>query len=137
MVLCFCNTRDMKQLMIDELKKLHKTTLNKKEGQNVQKAFGETMSYKKLNKLNNICENVVLFYSSLCNFDAGIEYFNKTIIEKDKEIKLYILLKSLFSFNEPQLMLKLINDNLNVKPRDRILKMKEYIEKNNELPEYF
>lgn len=136
-ILYYCNTHDMKQMMIDELKLFYGAILAQPEGENARLAYGEKMSYEKKEKLNNISESLVLFYGALSEFENAVKYFNEMYIEKNKEIKLYVLLQELFSFKEPQVMLKVINDNIHVKPRESVLNIKKFIEQNNELPQYF
>ena len=95
--------------------------------------------YDKRSNLNNITEIVFKCYAKLFEFENGIRYFKNHQIEDDQEVKLYILIKLLFREKQKEIILEeLKNAQKNgVKPRESLLKMKQYIEEKNSLPDYF
>ena len=91
--------------------------------------------YKEIN--NYLVEVVIKLYIELCEYDTAIEYFNKYHIQRDKEVSLYIILQILRGYELKDYWLREYEDAVekSVKPRESLMKMYNYIRKNNEFPE--
>ena len=134
--LSYCQSSDMKELVIVKCNLLYDETMaitEKPEG-HFDSRF--KMSYSKKNKLNNITGLGVRAYGLLYEFDKAIAYFDHNFFESNSEVKLYILVSILFSYQNHEFILKVLNKDKTIKMRKSLVDLKEYIEKNNCLPNY-
>jgi len=94
--------------------------------------------YEKTKKLNNLTEIIFRSYAELDEFDNAIAYFTKHQIEHEQEILLYVLIQLLMGYNKTELVLNELTkaENDKIKLRERLLKLKVFIEKNDKLPKY-
>jgi hypothetical protein len=77
-------------------------------------------------------------YASFEDFDNGISDFRENYRASRPEIGLYVLVSSLWSCREKDLVLKVINEaeKSGIKPRQSLLDLKGKIEKEGVLPKY-
>jgi hypothetical protein len=135
--LTFCNTNDMRNLVIAKGKAIFQEMKMIPEQKIDYNSQWAGMNYEKRKKLNNITELVARAYCSQYEFNEAIEHFMNNHIEREAEIKIYILVKILFSFKNHEHILKALNRDKTIVLRKSLVDLKEYIEKNNSLPEYF
>jgi len=89
-VLEFLTTPDLKEIAIKQCDSLRDDGLPNKT---------EKSSYSWTNRRENLALFGLFVYISLCEHDAGIKYFQQHYpTQKDKEIKLYVLLRWLFTY---------------------------------------
>lgn len=69
--------------------------LLKEQVENWKAKYKKESSYENEEYLNYFVECIVQIYFDLCEIQEGIKYFHKQYIEKNKEIKEYILLEML------------------------------------------
>ncbi|MEA3497185.1 MAG: hypothetical protein U9R42_14250 [Bacteroidota bacterium] len=128
----YCQTPDMKELAVKELKRLWE----KKNKEVVRGSSWSTNLYDKERKLNNYTEFAFRYYAHLFDFENAIKIYKTKYIEKDKEVKLYILIRLLFKFKEKDLIHNELKVARDIKQRDSLQKMLSFIEKNDSLPKY-
>lgn len=129
----YCQTPAMKEMAIDKLLKMREEFKKKPI---VTKNSWSNEEYRKNEKLNYYTEFIFRLYAHLFEFEKGIKDFNLNSIQNTKEVSLYILIRMLFGFEKKQLIVREIEKNMKIKPRESLLKLKDYIKKNNKLPEY-
>lgn len=131
-----CETPDMREQALKAANKFRDETEKIPDNPDYfyKKKYG--MSYEKINKLNLLTELIIKIYIELFNINSAVEFFKKYYIESDAEIKLYILIRFLFNANQPEIIVKEIENNMKVKPRGNLINLLNYIKKNGELPEY-
>ena len=70
--------------------------------------------------LNNYVECILEIYLTMSEYECAINYFHKNYIEKDKEVKEYILLEKLEELKSTKEWIKEYERNRNIKFRDSI-----------------
>ena len=93
------------------------------------------LSYQKVEKINNLSEIVLRANCMLHNYKDGIAFFRSNSIERDLEVTLYVLVRILLDYNNPEVILAEINKSMDVKPRESLLKLRDFITKHHALPE--
>ena len=83
-------TTDAKNMAIELLKE---------QVEKWKEKYKKQSSYENEAQINRLVECIVQIYFELCEVQNGIKYFHKQYIEKDKEIKEYILLDMLEEAN--------------------------------------
>ncbi len=137
----FLKTPDLKDMSIARAKKIleqyrQKHNLKKITGKSGYNWSGD-FEYKK--KMELLATLGFICYCYLNEFDNAAAFLKKNIVERDREVKLYILLRLLFDFNLPGLWLSEYEAAVagKVQPRDGLKKTYRYIKENGTLPEYF
>ena len=82
---------------------------------------------------------MLYLYFELCEYQDGIDYYNKYYTERTDEVKLYILLKHICSYDLHELWLSEYEKALanNVNTRDGLRKVYEFVKKNDRFPEVY
>jgi hypothetical protein len=114
--------------------------LKTKEAPNKQKkGLSGISDYKRNRKLNNLVEMAFLCYGELQEFDTAIEYFKAHYVENDPEVKLYILLRFLFLFQQEELFIQEYENALKekTKPRKQLREFYEKVKATGEFPAYY
>ena len=134
-ILSYLKTTDLLEMAIEENDKL----MQIEKGKPVSKARQDYSQYDKEENLNNLAEFGFYCYVKLYEMDKAIEYFKRNYFETDREIKLYVLLRLLFSVNQRDLYIREYESAIKngIKPRDRLVKMYEFTKESDHLPEYF
>ncbi len=81
--------------------------------------------------VNNLAKMAFHCYAQLSEFEEGIEFFNTHCIDKDEEVKLYVIVRSLADFyNQPELILNQITRAMakGVRPRPTLIELAKSIE---------
>ncbi len=127
----YIQTPDMLYLTIDISRQKRQKLAN------TEKTTKGDYEYEVEKKLNNYTELVFRCYASLYEFDNALSDYQKYAIEREEEVKLYILVSLLFGYEKKDLILKLITENeKKMALRERLIKMKNYILEKDELPKY-
>ncbi len=90
-------------------------------------------------KVNALVELGFRTYIRLGEHTNAYVFFEKHHIEKDQEIKLFVLIRHLFKENKPELILHAIDSatSKGIKPRNATRDLHDYILQHNSLPESF
>lgn len=90
-------------------------------------------------KINAHVKLVVKLKLSLHDYDDAIKYFHRHYKERDKEVALYILLWSLYSYDLKDYWLREyeVGVQKGIKPRNSLQKTYDYITENNQLPDTY
>ncbi len=128
----YCETAPMKELAIEKLKELWEI----KNKQHAKKDSWRNEEFYKNEKLNNYTEFIFRFHGHLFNFEEAIKFFNANFIDRDAEIKLYVLIRLLFGFNEKDLIKRELKANKGIDLRDSLVDLLNFIEQNDKLPDY-
>ncbi len=135
----YCQTPAMKEMVISTAKDILVKVKNepeKKDAFFMSSTRTNEMSYEKREKVNNLVEIIFRAHCYLYEFSIGAAFAQSNLIERDKEITLYIVVRILFGFNNHEQILKEIESNMSIKPRESLLKLRDYILKNKKLPDY-
>jgi hypothetical protein len=100
---------------------------------------GWSDDYKYMDNLNNLTELVFRSYAGLYEINNAISYYKELYIEKDPEIKLYILVAHLLmQFGEKDAALHELQEaeKQGIKLRSSLISLKDFIIKNDSFPEY-
>jgi hypothetical protein len=105
-----------------------------------KKPFVEDFStkYRRERKTNNLAEMGFRIHGSLFQYEEAIEFFNKYAVERDEEVKLYILISLLFE-NQQKAHIKSVLESAvasGVKLRSSLTKLLATIQTQNQLPKY-
>lgn len=132
----FLTTSDLKYLAIKKASELW-PVINK-EPVEKPKWGSDISEYGKNRKLNNLTEIIFRCYAHLYEFQNAIENFEKYYIDKNPEVKLYILVDLLFKFEQKDLIVSVLDkaEQNGIKPRKALLGLRDYIKKNNKTPDY-
>ncbi len=97
-----------------------------------------TERYYKIRKINNLTEMGLHLYLGLYEIDAGIKFYNKYYKEQSDEVKLYILVSILMTYNETKKIEELLKNALKnkIELRKSLLNCLSHIENTGELPNY-
>ncbi len=95
-------------------------------------------SYKIQDTKNNLAELGLRLYLKLYEIENGIDFFHKYYNEENKEIKLYVLIRILFYEKETQKIKEELQKAIKngIELRDSLINLLEYINKNNDLPNF-
>ncbi len=95
-------------------------------------------SYKIKDTKNNLAELGLRLYLKLYEIEKGIDFFYKYYNEENKEIKLYVLIRILFYEKETQKIKEELQKAIKngIELRDSLINLLEYINKNNDLPNF-
>lgn len=100
-----------------------------------QRAYrAERADYKKYyirDAINNLSRFAFHCYAQLDEFEEGIKFFNTHYIERDEEVKLYIVVQALHSFyDQPEIILDQITKAMakGVRPRRELMELAKSIE---------
>ncbi|MCP4347843.1 MAG: hypothetical protein GY795_20260 [Desulfobacterales bacterium] len=136
-VLEFLSSPDAKELAVESCDELLQEikALPKKS----KKAWHDDSEYVRNEKINNLVEMAFLSCGQLSQFERGIQYFQTNYIEKSPEIKLFVLLHLLFSFQQTGFFVQEYENALKrgIKPREKLTEIYENIQEKGEFPEYF
>lgn len=136
-VLEFLDSPDSKELAVEVCDELLQEI--KVLPQKPKKALYDQSEYDRNKKINNLVEMVFLCYGQLNEFEQAIKYFQANHIDTSPEVKLYILLRFLFSFQQTGLFIQEYENALKrgIKPREQLEKMYKKILKTGKLPKHF
>ncbi len=127
----YIQTPDMLYLTIDISGKKRQELVKNKKSTKYQ------YEYEVNEKLNNYTKLIFRCYARLYEFDNAIIDYQKNMIESSEEVKLYILVWLLLDYKQKDLILKIITEaEKKISLREGLVKMKNYILKNDELPKY-
>ncbi len=101
-------------------------------------SFYSNDRFKKNRKNNNLTQLVFRLYASLFEYDKAIIFYEKNYYEDSNEVKLYVLIRLLFSHRQKDLILKEMEKAIadNIKPRENLLNLVKEIKQTGQLPEY-
>ncbi len=127
----YIQTPDMLYLTIDISEKKRQELVKNKKSTNYH------YEYEVKEKLNNYTKLIFRCYARLYEFDNAIIDYQKNMIESSEEVKLYILVWLLLDYKQKDLILKIITEaEKKISLREGLIKMKNYILENDELPKY-
>lgn len=128
---------DSKEMAVEQCKQLIKELQKSKQASSKKSWLLDSSDYQREEKINNLVEMVFRINIELCEFDEATRFFNKNYIERNAEITLYVLLKFLWEYELKELWIHEYENALKngVKPREKLIKIYEYIQENNSLPE--
>jgi hypothetical protein len=134
----YCDTPALKELVIEKAIVLKEIIKNKPEDKRDTWSYWDKngMSYEKMRKLNNLTELILMAYAGLFEYEKAVKFYQNNYIEKNDEVRLYILVSILFNLNLPSIIVMAIEKNIHVNPRQNLLILLEYIKKNGKLPKY-
>jgi hypothetical protein len=94
--------------------------------------------YKLGELLNNLTKMAFKGYLGLHENANAINHFKEFYKEKDREVKLYILIDLLFKIGEKELILQELNEaeKQKIVMRKSLIKLREHIIEHNDLPRY-
>lgn len=130
---------DLKYDGIQITEELLKSLDFKPEGKKQARSmFGSNDSYKKIELNNNLAELGYRFHASLFELDEAVDFFKRYYRDK-KEISLYVLVKLLTETRQKEEIKKQISLAIQkgVKPRERLLKLRNRIREDGEIPDYW
>lgn len=139
MLIANLKTPDSKMIAIEQCKLMKKELDSPKAVKTKKSSYSyDSGSYKRECKINSLVEAVFKIHMELCEYDEAIEYFKKNTIQNNDEISLYVMLRILLIYGMKDLWLREYDEALTkgVKPRSGLQKTKEYILKNDALPEH-
>ncbi len=89
-------------------------------------------------KNNNLAEFGLRLHLSLFEDKKAVAFFKQHYYDKDAEIKLYVLVRILFSCAKKELIVIEIEEAVHnkIKPREKLLNLAKHIKENNALPQY-
>lgn len=130
----FTKTSDAKEAVIkacvekhEALKKKQKATTDKRDS-----------NYKLVDQINTTVEFVFRTCAALQEFQRGIDYFNNHHVGDSKEVKLYILLRLLFDYEQKEWFAqeyqKAVKEG--VKPRESLVKAFKTLQTSGAFPKY-
>jgi len=134
-----CNTSDLLNMSIEQTGVIRKEVLKEPDDENTRMSFfgnKDGMSFMKQTKLNNLTEIGFTAKVALFDYDAAIQYFQEHHIQRDEEVKLYILIKLLFNNKLKDQIVKVIEGNQHLKPRKALTDLLQHIKKTGKLPNY-
>lgn len=127
-------TTDMKYMLIEKCKIKRETVIKKGPDKK-----GWPDDYKYMDNLNNLTELVFRSYAGMYEINNAINYYKELYIEKDPEIKLYILVAYLLmQFGEKDAALHELQEaeKQGIKLRSSLISLKDFIIKNDSFPKY-
>lgn len=113
---------DTKEIAIEQCIQL-KQELAKQKATPEKKSWEiEDSEYKRKLKINDLVETIFRLKINLCDYDSAISYFKENILERSKEIALYILLHMLEKYDQKNLWLREYEVAVieGVKPRNQL-----------------
>ncbi|CAM3255572.1 hypothetical protein [Sporolactobacillus spathodeae] len=113
---------DTKEIAIEQCIQL-KQELEKQKATPAKKSWeSEDSEYRRKEKINDIVETIFRLKINLCDYDSAISYFKENILERSKEISLYILLHMLEKYDQKNLWLREYETAVKegVKPRNQL-----------------
>ncbi|MDP3463853.1 MAG: hypothetical protein Q8S18_13755 [Bacteroidales bacterium] len=135
-----CNTNDLLALCFEQVGIIRKDVLQEPEKESVVLSYSKgnknEMSYAKREKLNNLTEIGFKAKVNLFEYEIAIAFFYEHYIERDPEVKLYILVSLLFDNQLKSHIVSEIESNKGLKPRKTLLNLLQYIKVNDDLPKY-
>jgi len=105
----------------------------------VKEAWRGQAEYARKEKINHLVEMVFLCCGQLHEFERGVQYFMHNYVEKTPEVKLYILLRFVFSFQQKDLFVQEYQKAIEsgIQPREKLVNIYDTIQRTGELPEQF
>jgi len=136
-----CNTADLLNLCFQQVGLIRIDVLKEPEerkfGFSISRMMNKNeMSYEKIEKLNNLTEIGLTAKIKLFEYETAIGYFNEQYIESKPEIKLYVLIRILFSHRLKDQIMSEIESKMSIEPRKELLDLLNYIKVKNDLPTY-
>lgn len=100
--------------------------------------YADREEFDKQEKNNDLAEFGLRLHLSLFEDKKAVEFFKQHYYNRDAEIKLYVLVRILFSCVKKELIVVEIEEAIHnkIKPREKLLKMMKHIKEKNALPEY-
>ena len=134
-ILSYLKTTDLLEMAIEE----NDTLLQIEKEKPVSKSADGYSKYEKERNINNLAEFGFYCYAKLFEMDKAIECFKRNWIEFNEEVKLFVLLRLLFSLNQKECFLREYEEAIHkgVKPRRELNKMYHFTKESGQLPEYF
>ena len=131
-VLSFLRTPDLKYMAIENAEK---RLSNESAARSVAKE--KMRVYESDERINMLCVFVCRCRLKLREPDAAVEYFEKHYLAQNTEVKLYVLLRMLFEYEEKEAIKRLIMnaEKRNITPRESLCKLRDYIAEHDALPE--
>jgi len=134
-ILSFLKTSDLLEMAIEENKAL---LLLEKE-RSVPTSRDSFRDYHKSERINNLTEFGVFCYGKLHEIENAIAHYQQNYIERNQEVRLYLLLRYLFSLKQVELFLREYESAVKngVKPRSELVKMANFAKSSGRLPDHF
>jgi hypothetical protein len=137
----FVNLLDSEPIKYDAIDKVEKMIATNKAPTpvtNAKKPYQEDFSakYRREEKINRLAEMGFRIYSSLFQYEEAIVFYNKHAVQRDEEVKLYILIGLLFG-NQQKTHIQTVLEaaaTSGMKLRSSLTKLLATIQKHNELP---
>jgi len=136
-IMKYLKTPDSKKMAINQCDKI-KQTLKKKGilvGTKLEKERSDEFNINE--RINIVVQLAFNCYFELKEFSTACEYFYNNY-KKDKEVKLFILLRLIFEKGRKNLWIEQYEKYLQegIEPRKKLIETYQYILENEELPEY-
>lgn len=135
----FLKTPDLKEMAINQTKKVAEQLKQKHNLKKITGKSGNNWSddYEYEKKMEQLANLGFICYCYLNEYENAVKFFKKYLVEKDREVKLYMLLHLLFEFNLPDLWRSEYEAAVagKVQPRDSLKETYRYIKENGEFPE--
>ncbi|MEA1973761.1 MAG: hypothetical protein U9N34_10795, partial [Candidatus Cloacimonadota bacterium] len=133
----FLNIPDLKLQAITKINEILKE-VNFKRSKSKRNNY--TNSYYKIEeKNNNLAQFGFRIYADLGEYDNAIKFFNKIYYDKNREIKIYVLIRILFEKKKKELIKRELETAINKKVnlREELVKLHKKIIEDDCLPKYF
>jgi len=130
---------DLKNQAIKNAKKLILKNGFKPEGRTKKNRWSfRDGEFEKKERHNNLVEFVFRLYIGLFELKEATVFFNENYCDGDDEIKLYVLIRILFGFNEKEIIKEELDAAIErgIEPRESLLTVLNSINKDNILPQY-
>lgn len=130
----FLRIPDLKYLAIGQANELLETR-RKSDAEGKRRDSSE---YSRNEVHNNLCEFICRCYLRLDEQEHACEYFEEHYREEDPEVKLYVLVRILFSYQEKEEVVRAIKDaeSRGVKLRHSLVELKKHIERHGAMPKF-
>jgi len=133
-----CNTNDLLMMCFEQAETERNEVLKEPDENKTRTSYfsniNNGMSYQKVTKLNSLTEIGFTAKIKLNEFKMAIEYFNRYHIQRDPEVKLFILVRLLFQHSLKDYIVAVIESSGNVDPRKNLMDLLQYIKTNGTLP---
>lgn len=135
----YSQTPAMKELIVKEATKYYQEVISSKDIEDdffIGGGRQDGMSYRKKSMINEITELISITYLELAETEKAIEFHYKHTKQSSDEVALYIIVRILFKYGLKNEIVREIEKNMKMKPRERLIELMNYIKKNDKLPEY-
>lgn len=132
------STPDLKYAAIDKSKQLMKAN-GFDPGKQKKESFSfSNESFYKKERNNNLIELIFRLHVHLDEHEEAIAFFKAHYYEHSEEVKLYILIRTLFGYREKDYIIRELETAMEngIQPRDSLLELLKHAREEGELPRY-